>query len=303
VSETSDLEELLGGRPRNWEPNHETTFLSLLPNFSTNVAKILLADGTALRLMGETELSGLQDAQETLWNFLMGGGEGSRRFAVEVSVVEEDFAKAARAARSRADHVVLALRLVQPGSISRGGTYAYQPHAPGSVSSVPWFDVDEFGAKLSPSTFKLKSEDVPLFRSIYEGLNRQLSQAAEVAFRRFRLADRREHAADRLIDYWIALESLFAKSGETQELRFKFGLRIAHYVGSSRELRLSWFDKMMDAYNVRSKVVHGEGTTKGIEQASVDAEGALREALKRAALEGVLPQPDELDRRAAAGLN
>jgi hypothetical protein len=77
-----------------------------------------------------------------------------------------------------------------------------------------------------------------------------------IAMRRYVSARQRRSPADALIDYWIALESLFGTG--TAELTFRMSLRIAAFIESDPAARRARFEAATESYKYRSLVVHGE---------------------------------------------
>lgn len=61
---------------------------------------------------------------------------------------------------------------------------------------------------------------------------------------------------DRLIDYWIAFESLFVPDS-TQELSYRTALRIAAFLGPTGSERGQIYKHMKQSYDLRSRIVHG----------------------------------------------
>lgn len=82
------------------------------------------------------------------------------------------------------------------------------------------------------------------------------AEKLQVSIRRWDYATDRATDEDKLIDYWIALESLFTPDS-TAELRFRASIRIAAFLGASNEHRLLIYETLMKSYDMRSKVVHG----------------------------------------------
>lgn len=99
-----------------------------------------------------------------------------------------------------------------------------------------------------------------------------ISDEIDLPFRRWYGATDRHDDADRIIDYWIALESLFA-SDSNQEVKFRASLRGAAYLGNDAESYQKIFDQLKHSYDWRSKVVHGGGTAK--EQKDLNKKGTL----------------------------
>jgi hypothetical protein len=61
---------------------------------------------------------------------------------------------------------------------------------------------------------------------------------------------------DKLIDYWIALESLFVPD-TTQELSYRSALRIASFLGVNGIQRKQIYEEVKESYSLRSEIVHG----------------------------------------------
>ena len=115
------------------------------------------------------------------------------------------------------------------------------------------------------------SEIVALWEALTRGPN---SSLVEVALRRFGAGLGRQSSEDRLIDYWIGLESLFLR--ESTELRFRAALRIAHLLGSTSVERLKTFDDVKTSYDARSAVVHGESHKSRKSGKMMDVEGIAK---------------------------
>lgn len=77
-----------------------------------------------------------------------------------------------------------------------------------------------------------------------------------LAVRRLDDSYHRKRPDDRLIDYWVALETLFLQVNEG-ELRYRAALSIARFLGDSQADRLDIFKDVKASYDLRSKLVHG----------------------------------------------
>jgi hypothetical protein len=66
---------------------------------------------------------------------------------------------------------------------------------------------------------------------------------------------------DSFLDLMIALENLFLKETH-QELSYKLSIRMAYILGVDKKDRINIFNFMRDAYNLRSKILHGEKSDK-----------------------------------------
>jgi hypothetical protein len=115
-----------------------------------------------------------------------------------------------------------------------------------------------------------------------------------LAVRRFDDSYYRKRPDDRLIDLWIALETLFLQTDEG-ELRFRAALMIARYVGASQEARLKIFKDVKASYDLRSKLVHGAVKPRDKLAELVDRTGEiLRLALLRCLPSHKPPAIDEI---------
>ncbi|MEA4883001.1 MAG: HEPN domain-containing protein [Clostridia bacterium] len=91
-----------------------------------------------------------------------------------------------------------------------------------------------------------------MWSSLAHGAN---SSVARLALSRYGTGTGRRRVEDQIIDYWIALESIFLQ--ENDELRFRASLRIAGFLGITGDERVHIRRQAMNSYDVRSKVVHG----------------------------------------------
>ena len=90
-----------------------------------------------------------------------------------------------------------------------------------------------------------------LWKNVAEGANRE---KVRLALKRFGDTAERMSAEDKLIDYWIALESLFAPEASS-EIRYRAALRIASFLGEEEE-RTEIYRDIGLSYDFRSAVVH-----------------------------------------------
>ena len=112
---------------------------------------------------------------------------------------------------------------------------------PSHRRDLPPCVLDENGAK------QLKT----LWKSLVDGQNRDRVQ---LPLKRFGDTAERMSAEDKLIDYWIALESLFAPESSS-EIRYRAALRIASFLGEGEERTKIYRDVGL-SYDFRSAVVH-----------------------------------------------
>lgn len=93
-------------------------------------------------------------------------------------------------------------------------------------------------------------------REIFERLLSLPGQFPDLAYNRYMLALEKESFEDRLLDLWIALESLFVPDGKKGEIMYKLRLRIAYYFGNTFGQRKQIADFIKHSYNHRSEIVH-----------------------------------------------
>lgn len=87
---------------------------------------------------------------------------------------------------------------------------------------------------------------------------------------------------ERLIDLMIAVESLFSKKDERQELRLRFSLRAAFLLSVGKEdERPNIFEAIYDLYGKRSKIVHGVEKVDLSYEEIFQLKSYVQEAIKR----------------------
>ncbi len=122
------------------------------------------------------------------------------------------------------------------------------------------------------------------------------SETLALALRRLDDSNSRDRPEDRLIDYWVALETLFLHDVR-QELGFRAALRIARYLGPDPEARQLVFELVKTSYDLRSTVVHG-GRLKpkhNLEQEEARTGELLRQVLCRCLEHGKAPSLRDID--------
>jgi hypothetical protein len=114
-----------------------------------------------------------------------------------------------------------------------------------------------------------------------------------LAMRRFMDAYHRHSLPDRLVDFWVGLETLLLPDGGEGEMRFRAATRLAFLLGD-RQTRMDIFRRAKKSYHVRSKIVHG--TEMGMDPELLkDTEEFLRGALRRCLQLRRVPSGEWLD--------
>lgn len=78
----------------------------------------------------------------------------------------------------------------------------------------------------------------------------------QVAIDRFSQSSEREKIEDKIIDNIVGFENIYLNDGEG-EFKFKLGTRASAILGKNDNERLTIFSFLKNAYDIRSKIVHG----------------------------------------------
>ena len=288
-----------------WEAKRETVFLASLPNFALPGKSITLADATVIRELTDSERRRISISRQQGFFTVFGLNIVPDRFAIAVRETTQSYDEAEQNATSKFERVIRALRLLGTDSPVLEPSIAYQPRVANSTQLLWPSTLPRGRLSSTTSTYNLDKGRFAELRRLYQGLSRVEGCYTKVknALRRFDMGGfGRELPEDRLIDFWVALEALFAKDDETQELTYKFAIRIAHFIGNDRDDRKRLFDQLRKAYGVRSRIVHGsQPEDMRVEEAVQVTEDALRRSLYQIAIESKSPTSDELDTIIARG--
>jgi hypothetical protein len=186
--------------------------------------------------------------------------------------------------------VVKAMRLAKHGAVGIAFIHEESPGIFGPGSSGLFL----------PATITV-GESYELCEGDADVLVRILSQLSSLegnarfslALRRFMGAYDERSSDDKLIDYWIALESLLLPGGDQGELQFRAALRAAWLTAEPAD-RERVFRQARDSYKARSTLVHGE---KEPDTSPIlgETEELLRRTLRRFLELGRCPSWQELD--------
>jgi len=120
----------------------------------------------------------------------------------------------------------------------------------------------------------------------------------DLAIRRLGGSYSRSDPVDRMLDHWIAIESLLFTKDENAELSFRVALRMAILIAVSGEDRRQVFENCKMSYALRSKIIHGSHTKlRKVEQGKKtlsDVEVETRAYLRRAIIR-ILSMDHEFD--------
>lgn len=160
-----------------------------------------------------------------------------------------------------------------------------RPFAPGVFSSSVSTPFGQTSHRFAQD-LTIDADDAQTLRSLL-GRLRAVELADTEARRRFDLALTRLNTAaqrasieDRLIDYWIALETLFAHDGRA-EISYRARTRVARYISDNIDERKQIAQTLSRSYDRRSKVVHGDKPKADLAGLTTETGEILRRALRR----------------------
>jgi len=130
-------------------------------------------------------------------------------------------------------------------------------------------------------TFVLQSADRERLIEFVGQLDALADDAAlAFALRRFADSFARTRADDKIVDYWIALESMF--STEKTEVTYRVSMRTARFIGATGDERRDLRGRLKHSYGVRSSIVHGTRVrAERLNEVESETATLLRRALVR----------------------
>jgi hypothetical protein len=246
-----DLIQLLDG--------DEIAFVSMLPLGGLRVPERLEVDNAVLRPIAPDEYLALREDEPFLLE------ENVLRFARRFEFHDERAVLEVRERRPKLARddgdvsgirsVVLALQLLgfDPKGEGQAVTFT-EPFRFGGLRGSPVVLATR-GQRRDIARADLAAT-VELARRIPKGVFHSPRAQAEVALARFQTAVVERSHADAVVDYVIALEAMLLP-GVRDELRYRFGLCGAWFLGADRADRLRLADEFRDLYDARSAIVHG----------------------------------------------
>ena len=258
-------------------PLETGTYVSLLRGFDSELDHTTLQNGVTICRMKEGKH----------WN-------DDTRFAGRVDI-DNAFVMEYRLTRAK--------QQTDPFELFRDTATAMRLIGPGAVFAGDVLKPRNFmvrGPRWNAPRFQLTKERLAALDTLTATLERGISNPIQGAMSRFNLAYDRltdwvlgrewEQAGDRLIDYWIAFESLFLPDDSPQELGYRVSLRVAYFISASPEERRTVFREIRRSYKARSVLVHGRQPRDNVYQITDYTEEALRRALFRA-----VQSPESID--------
>lgn len=175
------------------------------------------------------------------------------------------------------DNVIKLLRLLKPSAIYRdhrvGHKYDGYFGCLARSNRISHLENTVIGAKC-----RLDHDDVADLRNFWHLHEREKTTVIDIALDRLSFATERRTIADRMLDDFIGLESLYLPDGN-QELTFRLSLRVALMLEDSPDKSENTFLFLKEMYDKRSKIAHGKNIK--IEQPELDRlEALLRTSIK-----------------------
>lgn len=253
--------------------------LAILNHFEMDSEEILLNDNLKIRSLTEEESSSISRRLTRRIEF---EDEDPTVYAIEYFYSVEKFGETqTEAAINTFNNVILILRLYGnkgdvgfPFIVTRSTSRFEQGREINTFSPV-----NEFIG----TTYALSEEECNSFIDFWNAVEYQVDQPDDnyrVALDKFSNSFERANQSDRLLDCVIALEALYLKSGEFQEMSYRLSQRGALLLGSSIEEALQIRNSLKEAYNQRSRLVHGS-TADVDKEFIMELHNLTRESLNR----------------------
>jgi len=253
-----------------------------LINFKTDQENFSITEKVLIRVASKREQDILSGLQKKWTNVRVG------KFLLEITLEkdepEPEYNFYAKEARDQIEKAITIFRLFKGelvgfnlivGRLSEQEIYAY--HAVTYFHYNLWTSPE---SPLSKRNFVINRTDVEAFQSFFDEFGQISFQPFELAIEYFNKSYIEPYTPrDSFLDLMVALENLYLK-GITQELVYRLCLRISYLLGQNYEKRKTTFDLMKDAYEKRSKIVHGEKVSKLTDQQLLETRELTRQSLK-----------------------
>lgn len=244
--------------------DNKVTIHALVPllHFEFDGNKIILDDMVCIRKLSHAEIdtmlkfSGLDLVIPKVRQPLMLSDIQRYDAAIEIKrvVTNDSYIPVVQVA-----NVLLCLHLLQEGSVHTSAVFSEQ------TSWTPYsrmisIDFPQINPVTDLPRFVLRKSDSRKVKSLWNYLNTPNVMKLETPLSRFASTYVKETDEERIIDCFIALESLFLRD-TSNELSYRLALRAAALLGgrdSSRREQV--FETLRLAYEVRSFIVHGKST-------------------------------------------
>ncbi|MBA7498369.1 hypothetical protein ES704_01104 [subsurface metagenome] len=109
----------------------------------------------------------------------------------------------------------------------------------------------------NPEIYTLEKGEIRTFINFFNNFYKILLSKFDLAIEYFNKSYNEPYPRDSFLDLMIVLENLYLKN-ISQELSYRLSMRMAHILGKNKEERIHIYHLIKGAYNLRSKIVHGE---------------------------------------------
>ena len=109
----------------------------------------------------------------------------------------------------------------------------------------------------NPEIYTLEKGEIRRFIKVFNNFYKIILSKFDLAIEYFNKSYDEPYPRDSFLDFMIVLENLWLKN-ISQELSYKLSMRMAHILGKNKEERIHIYHLIKEAYNFRSKIVHGE---------------------------------------------
>jgi hypothetical protein len=203
------------------------------------------------------------------------------------------------AAHRTGERVVEALRLIDVGAVD-GHSIWREDSCPflSGIPSIEWFEHGGRGGRRYPE-FVLTADGAEMLQRLWPVVDPpQEPEGLSLARHRLKYSYNNDFTVDPILDSWIGLESMFL-AGLRDELSFRAAVRITVYLGESSEDRYQLFELARKSYAARSAIAHGDvKKNRRPDEPLINATtNLLRRAIRKALLDGHLPDGNDLERR------
>lgn len=278
----------------------DAAWLYPILNLTLEVDVIMLTSEVKLRQTTQAERE--QAVKEFSWtrNSRMNVLLGEDRLTIPTAVLEVRRALTHRdavsfgpddyiASHHLAEALLLALRLIRPEQVSIDvfRTLVQNPFmtvSPGLPAPTAFPYVWRRPSNIAFSRqYVLTSTEVDELQSLFaRAASTRSNSSLAVPLKRLDDSYGRTNLADRLIDYWVALEGLFLPEKHTREMTEVVAQSIAHYLGETESERRSIAALVHSSHSVRSSVVHGRRVEdKNLDLTVAKTGNLLRRSLRK----------------------
>ena len=273
--------------------------------FCIPITAVRLADEKPLTIERNVRLIPVDDeGRGAIWKLV--GGEPTQVARTHINVIEvieceamiqiENDLRLDRvgvdwsASQETGQRIVRALRLLGDANIQE---VAGWQHLPDHAVFLKRLTID--GGFVFPGDHAVRRDDGPItpaqdsLCTVYkhlqdaEGWAGDEKHAFDLAIRRLDQTYGKRSDEDRIIDSWVAFETLFVR--ENDELSYRAQMRIARFVADTLSQRELVRDQLRESYGFRSKIVHGTRSKKltgeAVHRVAEGTVSTLREALRR----------------------